>query len=220
MPTLTHLPLHKLPRERLWEHGAPALSVEELLKVLLGSGCAAHTVDELSFQIAELLRYGPVSVHALARIPGIGQAKAALISAALELGTALAKQRPATFTEAAEVYNACSDLLTLPQEHLVVFYLNVRNQPTQREIVTVGTATASLVHPREVFRSAISHNVSSIILAHNHPSGDCTPSEADKQATKRVARAGRELGIELLDHVICASKGFTSLRQLEPGLFF
>jgi DNA repair protein RadC len=219
MPTTLHPPLHRRPRERLWEHGPSQLSLVELLSIILGSGCAEHSVYLLSQSIANLLQYGPVSLQELARIPGIGPAKAAVVSAALELHNALKREVRPTLLSAQEVYAACSDLLDHQQEHLLVFHLSSRSQAMQREIVTIGTATASLVHPREIFRSAIIHNASAIILVHNHPSGDPTPSEADFQATKRVYLAGRELGIDLIDHVICARSGFTSLREQQPKLF-
>lgn len=219
MPLLLHLPPHRLPRERLLELGPEQLSLEELLSVLLGSGCAEHTVHSLSSQVAQLLRYGSVSIATLARIPGIGPAKAATISAALQLARAVDQEDRHLLLSPQEVYESCEDLLTEKQEHLVVFFLTARHRPIHREVVTVGTASASLVHPREVFRAAILHNASSLVMAHNHPSGDATPSEADFQATQRIATAGSQLGIELLDHVICASAGFTSLRVKHPELF-
>jgi DNA repair protein RadC len=110
-------------------------------------------------------------------------------------------------------------LVELPQECLVVFYLTVRNKTLARDTVSLGTATASLVHPREVFRPAIQHNASHIVLAHNHPSGDPSPSQADKTVTRAMARAGHYLGIELLDHVICSKEGHVSLKSTSPNLF-
>lgn len=219
MPLLLHQPPHHQPRERLLELGPERLSLEELISILLGSGCAEHTVYSLSTQVAQELRYGPISLAKLARIPGIGPAKAAIISAALQLSSAVAREERRPLLSPTEVYEACSDLLLERQEHLVIFYTSARHQPLHREIVTIGTASASLVHPREVFRSAILQNASGLIMAHNHPSGDATPSEADFEATRRIARAGREVGIELLDHVICASTGFTSLRVKHSELF-
>jgi len=219
MTPLTHLPTFRKPRERLWEHGPSALTLEEVVAVLLGSGSSQHDVLSLSYQVALQLRNGKPSLAQLAQIPGIGSAKAAVIMAAFQLPAVLEREEPSPLLSSEHIYSACRDLLLQPQENLVVFFLSARHQPLRRETVTVGTATASLVHPREVFRPAIVHNATSIILAHNHPSGDPTPSVADRQATRSIAQAGVHLGITLLDHVICAAKSYTSLKAESPELF-
>jgi DNA repair protein RadC len=159
-------------------------------------------------------------VGELQALPGIGLAKAASLVAALSLERLVrAPSLSQVVTGPQVIYEACGDILTHPQEHLLVFFLNVRTGILRRELVSVGTATASLVHPREVFRAAITYNAHSIILAHNHPSGDPAPSAADYAVTKRVAKAGSELGIELLDHIICASGAYVSLKEHRPSLF-
>ena len=118
-----------------------------------------------------------------------------------------------------KIFQACQDIVRSPQEHLVVFYLNVRNREINRDTISIGTASASLIHPREVFRPAIVQNASHIVLAHNHPSGDPTPSQADKEVTVQLVRAGQLLSIQLLDHLICCPDKFVSLQSAFPHLF-
>jgi DNA repair protein RadC len=106
-----------------------------------------------------------------------------------------------------------ADVRSGRKEHFVAFYLNARSQLVHRETVSVGTLSASLVHPREVFAPAIAHAAAAVIVAHNHPSGDCTPSAEDRDATRRLRRAGELLGIPVLDHVIVSETSFVSLRE-------
>ena len=112
-----------------------------------------------------------------------------------------------------DVWGQMADLRDNKKEHFVVFFLDIRNQKIKRQVVSIGTLNASLVHPREVFEEAIRHNSAQIIVAHNHPSGDTEPSEEDLQITHRLKKAGEILGIELLDHVIVAGDGWLSLKE-------
>lgn len=221
MTPFSQLPLLRRPRERLYASGVGSLELEELLAVLLRTGSKGNDVLTLSERIRDALLSGRSSVEELAAIPGVGPSKASIISAALELSRSL-KQRSSTFvlSDPERIFQGCQDLLSEPQEHLVVFFLTIRNQQIARETISIGTATASLVHPREVFRPAITHNASHLILAHNHPSGDPTPSQADREATLQLARAGKQVGIEVLDHVICAKDGYVSIKAIAPELFF
>jgi DNA repair protein RadC len=132
------------------------------------------------------------------------------------------KATPATghaLTAPAAVYQACEHIKDLSQEHLILFTLNARHRVIGCHTVSIGTATASLVHPREVFRPALADNAAAVILAHNHPSGDTTPSPADRDVTQMIGKAGTLLGIELLDHLIVGADGFTSLRERHGCLF-
>lgn len=220
MLSLSALPLEKRPRERLLAKGVETLGLEQLLALIVRTGSSGEDVLSLSAKIAQLLKRGEVSVHGLAQLPGIGMAKATEIVAALHLAQALARERLASsLNHPSQVFEACQDLLEKPQEHLVVFFTTARGKQITRETVSIGTATSSLVHPREVFRPAILHNAAHIVLAHNHPSGEPQPSSADLEVTLRVAEAGRQLCIELVDHVICASGGYTSLKTAHPELF-
>lgn len=124
-----------------------------------------------------------------------------------------------TLDTPAAVYEVCAHLIPLAQEHLILFTLTAQHRLIACHTVSIGTLTASLVHPREVFRPAIADGAASVILAHNHPSGDSTPSSADVAVTGVLADAGRLLGIELLDHLIVAAGGHTSLRLSHPDLF-
>ncbi len=208
------------PREYISQYGAERLTLEQAVALILGSGSRQYSISSLSPVVAESLSQGRRTVSELRAIPGMGLAKAASLVAALSLSNLLDRPQLSELLVGPEaVYLSCYDLLDLPQEHLIVFFLSVRNRKIRRELVTIGTSTASVVHPREVFRAAIIHNAYSIILAHNHPSGDPQPSGADCQVTKRIAEAGREVGIELLDHVICARTGFVSLKETMPNLF-
>lgn len=218
-------PIHSLPsiakpRERLQEFGPYSLSLEELIAVIIGTGSSRYDVLQLSQQVETVLLQGTASFQELSALPGVGAAKASQILAALYLNDRLLQQKKAqSLTDSANIYAACSDLLNASQEYLVAFYINIRGQQIARETISVGTATASLIHPREVFRPAIMHNASHIVIAHNHPSGDPTPSQADTQVTKQLVKAGRMVGIEVLDHVVCGISSFISLRNSMPELF-
>lgn len=119
----------------------------------------------------------------------------------------------ATLLTPAAVYEAARCLISLSQEHLLCFTLTLRHQVIACHTVSIGTVSASLIHPREVFRPALLDNASAIILCHNHPSGLCEPSPSDRVVTKQIAEAGELLGIELLDHVVVAEDGFRSLKE-------
>jgi DNA repair protein RadC len=208
------------PREHVQRYGSATLSLEQAIALIVRSGTRMAGVDVVSRGIAGALQAGKRSYAELLTLPGVGAATAAAVVSALELGRIIDAPVLSEYLISPEaVYRACGDLLTEQQEHLVVFYLNVRNQSVRRELITLGTASSSIVHPREVFRAAITANATSIIAAHNHPSGDPTPSAADFQVTKRLAEAGRTIGIELLDHVVCARRGFVSLKETSSHLF-
>lgn len=208
------------PRELLYRHGSGALTLDQAVSLIIGTGVAGHTVHEVSLQLADMLKAGDCTVEALGSVPGVGPAKASALLAALSLSrlvSGLSLSEVLIGPEA--VFQACDDLLREPQEHLVTFFLSVRNHKIRRELISIGTATSSVVHAREVFRAAIVHNAHSLILAHNHPSGEPHPSSADCRVTGQLAQAGKVLGIEVLDHVICATGGWYSLKEHVPHLF-
>jgi len=221
MTPLTFLPSILKPRERLLACGAESLELEELVAVIIRTGAGNRDVLGVSREVAAYLLSGAPSVEGLAAIHGIGAAKAAELMASLALARAVERRtQAAVLATPADIYAACADLIDFSQEHLAVFYLSVRNRALARDIISIGTATASLIHPREVFRPAIMRNASHIVLAHNHPSGDPSPSQADREATRTIARAGGQIGIELADHVICAKEGYRSLKIDAPELFY
>ncbi len=212
------LPKVDRPREKLGKYGPGKLNNSELLAILLGSGIKGLNVVELSNRI--LKQFGgknlsKITFEEFKKVKGLGPTKAGQIIAALELGKRLLKdEKSRSVLTPTDVWAATKDIHNHKKEHFLIFFLDSRNtQIGKHEIISVGTLTASLVHPREVFEPAIACNAAQIIIAHNHPSGDTEPSEEDLKITKRLSEAGKLLGIELLDHIIVANKGFKSLRE-------
>jgi DNA repair protein RadC len=218
-------PAPERPRERLRALGASALSARELVAILVGSGTAGRGALEIAGDIladasGSLRRLAAATPAELARITGVGPAVAARVSAALELGRRLAVERSAgrdRIRGARDVYDRCAPAMRdLAQEEFHVLMLNVQRAVTAEFTVTRGTLDSSLVHAREVFRPAILESAASVILVHNHPSGDPTPSALDVQITAQLAGAGELVGIPVLDHVVIGDGCYTSF--VETGL--
>lgn len=213
------------PRERLASLGPEALSDAELVALVLRTGGrAASAVAVATRTLAShggLRALAGAASRQLSAEHGIGPAKAASLLAAFELGRRLAAQRlrpGQALCSPAEVAAAFHPRLRdAAHERFVAVLLDGRHRVLRDVVVSQGTLTASLVHPREVFRPALREAAAALILVHNHPSGDPSPSREDAEVTRRLARAGRLLGIEVLDHVIVAEQGFSSLR--ERGVF-
>ena len=208
-----------MPREKLERLGPEALRDEELLAILLRTGYEGRNVLEISRGIVK--RY-PVNklvdmdLKELTTIKGIGQAKAAGLVAGFELAKRGLNQGigiEPTITSPADVLGLLTDIKDLRKEYFVALFLNARNQVICRENVSVGSLNASLVHPREVFVPAVGSSAASVILAHNHPSGDVTPSREDIELTRRMVQAGEIMGIEVLDHLIVGSERFLSMKE-------
>ena len=209
------------PRERLATLGPEALSDAELLALLLRTG--DRRADALSLATALLERHGGLAGLAraggreLGTLSGVGPAKSATVSASLEIGRRLAARRLVAGTPIRgpeDVYRHFHPSLRfVPHERFLVLLLNGRHRLLRQEVISQGTLTASLVHPREVFRPALQEAAAALILVHNHPSGDPTPSPEDRQVTERLARAGEILGVRVLDHVVVAERGYCSLRE-------
>jgi DNA repair protein RadC len=216
MPKIKDIPTIERPREKLEKYGPSKLSDAELLAILLRTGTKAVNAIELSKRL--LKKFKEPSL-AFATIPdlkqafGLGSAKACEIVACFELGRRFLHNKPsALILSPQDAWEALKDIRASKKEHFVVFYLDTRNQEIQREIISVGTLNANLVHPREVFESAIRHNSAQILVAHNHPSGNPEPSPEDHEVTRRLADAGKLLGIELLDHVIVTQDTWWSFK--------
>jgi DNA repair protein RadC len=215
------VPKEDRPRERLLNLGAGHLSNQELLAILLGSGTKEESVMTLAnrllmhFEGLKLLK--DATIEELTAIKGIGSAKGVLILSALELGKRLSQYKPneryiiRSPEDGAEYI--MEELRNLNQEHFIVLFLNTKNQIIHRQTIFIGSLNASIVHPREVFREAVKRSAASIIVAHNHPSGDPTPSQEDIHVTKRLAESGRMIGIELLDHLVIGDRKFVSLKE-------
>ncbi|WP_042146531.1 DNA repair protein RadC [Paucisalibacillus sp. EB02] len=215
------VPKEDRPRERLLNLGANHLSNQELLAILLGSGSRDESVMALAnrllmhFEGLKLLK--DATIEELTAIKGIGSAKGVLILSALELGKRLSQYKPneryvIRSPEDGADY-VMEELRNLNQEHFVVLFLNTKNQIIHRQTIFIGSLNASIVHPREVFREAVKRSAASIIVAHNHPSGDPTPSQEDIHVTRRLAESGKMIGIELLDHLVIGDRNFVSLKE-------
>jgi DNA repair protein RadC len=215
--TIKQLPPELRPRERLLEAGPSALSDGELLGVLVGIGSREKTAVELAQAVISEAGglhglYG-VSAHELMEINGIGEVKACIILAAVELGRRIGQvrnpERPVVSSPADVERILRGRIANLDRENFIAMLLNTKNEVIGTPTVSVGTLSDSLVHPREVFKPAIRASAASVILAHNHPSGNAEPSWEDREVTKRLARAAELLDIALLDHVIIGDGCFS-----------
>lgn len=213
------LPVDMKPRERLIKRGPEALSIQELLAVILGTGNKNEDVLEMSGRI--IREYGEKSIIAerdadrLSNNMNIPLTKACQIIACGEIGRRLYERNPMGFTvirNAKDTYEYLKDMHNLPKEHLRGLYLNSHNRIIHDEVISIGTINTNLVHPREVFRPAIEYSSVAIVLAHNHPSGNILPSGDDIAITEQLIKAGKIIGINILDHVIITKDSFMSIK--------
>lgn len=215
------VPKEERPRERLLKYGPNQLSNKELIAILLGSGTRSESVFNLATRVLMhfegLKLLSDATIEELTTIKGIGQAKGVTILAAIELGKRMSRYKP----EERFVIRSPEDgadyvmeeMRTLKQEHFVVIFLDTKNQIIHRQTIFIGSLNSSVVHPREVFREAVKRSAASIICAHNHPSGNPSPSQEDIHVTRRLAESGKIIGIELLDHLIIGNNTFVSLKE-------
>ncbi len=224
--TIHDLPLSERPRERLQKLGVEALSAQEILAVILGRGVSGESVmvtaQRLLSQFGSLKGLAGASVEELSQVRGIGLAKATQIKAAFELasrvdGYAGAEDRPVAKTPEDVVSLVRSRLKGKKKEYFLAILLDTRSQLIKIAEISVGSLDSSIVHPREVFKEAISGSAASVIFAHNHPSGDPEASEDDVNLTRRLAKTGEIVGIDVLDHIIIGDKKYLSLKR--EGLF-
>jgi DNA repair protein RadC len=209
------------PRERFLRQGPESLSNQELLAILLRTGTKSESVLSLAnrilVQFEKLHALKHATVEEMMEIKGVGEAKAIQILAAIELGKRLAQKEldnKYTIRSPEDAANyLIPELAPLQQEHFVALYLNVKNQILHKQTIFVGSLNASIVHPREIFRVAIRRSAAAIIVAHNHPSGNPSPSPEDIDVTKRLIEAGQILGVDLLDHLIIGDHQFISLKE-------
>lgn len=219
--TIKEMPAELRPRERLCQGGAEGLSDAELLAIILRTGFQSATAIDLAAQLlanfSGLKGLVLTKPEELSQVKGIGPAKAAQIKAALEIG------RRVSVTAAADkpVIKSPGDVSALmmekmrhyDREHFMALNLNTKNQVIAEDTVSIGSLNASLVHPRELFKNAIKRSAAGLILVHNHPSGDPTPSKEDIEVTRRLAESGKLLGIEIIDHVVIGDLKFISLKE-------
>lgn len=203
------------PREKMLNYGPDCLDNVELLAIILGAGIKGRDVLMLANDILEKVVkfYDTLSIDDITAIKGVGTAKACQVMAVVELSRRLAVTEDQRIKDCEDVVVQVSDLIYKNQEYFVTLTLDGAGLLLKRRVVFVGTVNNSLVHPREIFSGAISDSASSIILAHNHPSGIAQPSSDDISVTKRLVEAGELLGIKVLDHIIVSRKGFYSFAR-------
>lgn len=219
MVKIKDLPKHKRPREKLLEKGAENLKDAELLAVLIRTGRAGKSALDIAREILKkysLAKLASISITDLLKINGIENTKAVTIKAALELGQRAGKLFDSSLPildSPRSMVDQLSDLRNKKKEYFVALYLNARNQLIHRETISIGTLTASLVHPREVMQPAVYHFATSIIIAHNHPSDNPEPSKEDILLTENLVRSGKILDINVLDHIIITNRDYFSFKQ-------
>ncbi|MDK6232842.1 RadC family protein [Aerococcus sanguinicola] len=213
------------PRERLIAGGAERLADYELLAILLRTGSRQASVLDLAVRVLKYyenlydLRYA--SIEELTKIPGIGQAKAAELLAALEFGKRVNQAQCPKFGQIGSSQEAGNWLLNemrhYKQEHVLVLFLNTKHEVIRQQTIFIGSLNMSVAHPREIYHAAVRCCAARIIVGHNHPSGNPSPSQADIDFTQRLLDCGSLLGIDLLDHIVVGSEDFVSLREF--GIF-
>ncbi len=221
--TIKEFPENERPREKLIKYGEKNLSDAELLAIILRTGSKNHTAISLAHQIIKDHKQGirylyNATVEEISSIKGIGIAKATQIKAAIELGRRLSMESLIKFSIKSPldvVDYLMEEMRYSMEENFNVVLLDTKNKVISVENITKGIVNASLVHPREVFKVAIRKNSTSMILAHNHPSGDPTPSKEDKSITKRLVETGRIVGIQVLDHIIIGDGNYLSFKEMD-----
>ena len=222
--SIKEIPLNDRPREKMAANGAAVLTDAELIAILLRTGTAEKSaIDIASEMTADGGLYkrlaGITRLNELTNIKGLGQAKAATVLAALEIGRRIASAKPLE-----KIHLSCpqdvADFLMprlryAAKEQFVVILLNSKNKVIGTEVVSEGSLSSSVVHPREVYAPAMLHHAAAIMVAHNHPSGDSKPSLEDEEVTRMLSRSGKVLGIPMIDHVIIGDGNYYSFLENE-----
>lgn len=219
--TIKDLPPSERPRERVVAGGITTLSNADLLAILIRSGTKEETAVQLAerilYEVGGLQELPRCSYDELRKIKGLGPAKAVSVLAAVELAKRLGREirgDAPTVTSPGDAAGLVMEQLRHNlREHFMAVYLDTKNKVKGIEEISIGSLNTSLVHPREVFRPAIRRACASLILIHNHPSGDPTPSREDLDVTRRLCEAGRLIGIEVLDHIVIGDGTFVSFRE-------
>ncbi|MBM0045930.1 DNA repair protein RadC [Anaerococcus sp. DFU013_CI05] len=209
------------PREKLISKGANSLTDEELLAIIISTGTKEKNVIELSREILETFSYenlADIEVSELTKIKGIKSAKASSIVASLRFGQRVAQKtiekKITKIKNSDDIYQYLkNELQEKKNEYFYAILLDTKNVIISKEVISIGILDASIVHPREAFKTAIKKSAKSIIFAHNHPSGDFTPSKDDFKTTQRLFEAGEILDIEVLDHIIIGKDGYYSFKK-------
>ncbi|MBO0472950.1 RadC family protein [Enterococcus ureasiticus] len=215
------MPEDCLPRERLEVVGEKALSNQELLAILLRTGSKNTNVMEVASKFLNyfnhLYELKNATLTEMMETKGIGRIKAIELRAAIEFGYRIQQSTQLKLGKVSSSYQIAQNLIyelqDFQQEHLVCLYLNTKNEVIKQETVFKGSLNQSVAHPREIFRSAVKCSAARLILAHNHPSGNPTPSESDIHFTQRMQECGKMMGIEVLDHIIIGEQVYISMRE-------
>lgn len=218
--SIKDMPPRERPREKIQERGSRSVSDMELLCIILGSGGRNRPVQDIAMDILEMVDVkgsSGIEPSDLAGVPGLGPAKAASICACLEFGRRMNYSGWKDMRNPKSIFEAVRHYGTRQQEYFLCIMLNGAHELIGINVVTVGLVNRTLVHPREVFAAPIKERATSIVLAHNHPSGNLIPSSDDLSVTSRLRKAGALLGIEVLDHIIFTADGYRSM--LETGEF-
>lgn len=220
---IKELPSEERPREKMLKKGAQALSNADLLAILLRTGTKHDSVLRVAERLLKkyedfgIVALSTLSPQELSKIKGIGPVKAVTLAAAIELGKRLhgveASRKAVIRSPQDAVALLMPRLRHETREHFVVLLLSTKNHVLATPTISIGSLNASIVHPRELFREVINHSAASVILAHNHPSGDPTPSSEDISLTRKLVDAGGILEIPVLDHIIIGDKKYVSLKE-------
>jgi DNA repair protein RadC len=215
MKLIKNLPIHERPREKLLEKGAGFLSDRELLAVILGKGTQKDDVLSLSQKIVTIIDAKGLDFTAkdLMSLDGIGEARAAAVSAAFEFVRRRIKPEGLKIKFPADILPLIQHYGDRKQEHFLSVSLNGANEVMSVRVVSMGLVNKAPVHPREVFADIIAERASAVIVAHNHPSGDLSPSAEDMKITKQLKEAAAILGLSLLDHIIFSTRGYYSFAE-------
>jgi len=218
---MSGLPSSDRPRERLYTRGAEELSLQELVAIVVGGGTRGSGALVLALRLlgefGDLGNLGRAGVDEYRRVRGIGFARACQLAAAFELGKRFARESKPSGTSVRAPQDIArmfmDEMKHYDREHFKAAFLNTKNQVIRVVTVSIGSLNASIVHPREILKPAIAASAASIVLVHNHPTGDPTPSREDIEFTRRFAKCGELMGIELLDHIVIGADRFLSLKE-------
>jgi DNA repair protein RadC len=217
---IREMPEDERPRERLLKYGPEALSNAELLAIILRTGTQKENIINLCSRIFSeysIKQLSQANISKLTEIHGIGNAKAAQIAAVFELARKLegfTDEPRRKIRSPADVYSLLyPKMREQKRERLVALLLDTKNQVLREEVISIGSLNANIVHPREVFKAALMESCASVILSHNHPSGDPTPSREDIAVTEKLIEGGKLLGIDVLDHVVIGEGRYVSLKD-------
>ncbi len=209
------------PREAMRERGPGALSDAELVQAIIGSGSGRISAAALAPRVVDALdaALDPADPASYSSIRGIGEARACSLAAAMELGRRRFRPAEPRIAGPEDIFRQVSHFADRKQERFIAATLNGANEVIAVRVVSLGLVNRTLIHPREVFSDAIHDRAAAVVVAHNHPTGRLEPSREDVEVTARLVKAGRTIGIEVLDHLVFSAEGYYSFRESDPGLF-